>query len=161
MPSRSAVGLNDVSPGARAHGLGMCFICYNNISAALAYLIYSSDPLRWGVGGGVGGCSVALYCYLDLRPGSKDFGFEDVRNSLGVLDVKGESGMLLSCCTPASVLQKLIPSACWRSKKKKNTLQSGPKWSYNLDLDQVACLFRVYHRLGRLCLTRFQPNALR
>lgn len=30
----------------RAHSHGMCFICYNNISAALAYLIYSSDLLQ-------------------------------------------------------------------------------------------------------------------
>lgn len=31
--------------GTRAHSHGMCFICYTNISAPLAYLIYSSDLL--------------------------------------------------------------------------------------------------------------------
>lgn len=71
--------------GTRAHSHGVRFICYNNISAALAYLIYSLDPLRGlqsahfqADNGGftikTSPCFdvlIAHYCYLDLTPGSR------------------------------------------------------------------------------------------
>lgn len=71
--------------GTRAHSHGVCFICYNNIGAALAYLIYSLDPLRGlqsahfqADNGGftikTSPCFdvlIAHYCYLDLAPGSR------------------------------------------------------------------------------------------
>lgn len=71
--------------GTRAHSHGVCFICYNNISAALAYLIYSLDPLQGlqsahfqADNGGftikTSPCFdvlIAHCCYLDLTPGSR------------------------------------------------------------------------------------------
>lgn len=67
----------------------------------------------------------------------------------GVLDVKNESGMLLSWSTCASGLKKLPQLAC-----ELKTLQLAPKLSYNPDLDQVGYLLRPITDLD-VCLSPF------
>lgn len=78
----------------------------------------------------------------------------------GVLDVKSESGMLLSWSTRASGLVKLIQSACEHPKRRIHF-----SWVQNFaTVDQVGpgCVsIKSYHSPGHVSLTLLLPNASR
>lgn len=187
VPSRSAVRLNDVSPGI-GPTVTACALFVTTTSAQPWHTWFTAriygggmrSAHSWADNGGltiktsVGLDSfMTLDFYRDRRPGSRglyllevslfnfcflnkgiyDFGFEKVRHSVWSLGCKEwirNAFVLIHTC----IWTRESDSIGMGTSKKKNTLQLGPKLSYNLDLDQVVYLLRPITDLD-VCLSLF------
>lgn len=96
---------------------------------------------------------VSLFNFCFLNKGIYDFGFEKVRHSVWTLGCKEwiRNAFVLS---HTCIWTRESDSIGMGTSKKKNTLQLGPKLSYNLDLDQVVYLLSTITDLD-VCLSLF------